>query len=169
MKKLIYASLISMFVIIGFSTIVAQNKSGKGLRKSKITEKLNLTEAQKEKFDVIKFSFQESKIDLEANIKKNRLENKKMMSSDNINENSLMNNIDKGSVLMAEKRKSRVQMWLDIREILNDDQKKIWTKSFGHFSNDKDKFSGKGGKKAKRFSRNNCNGNCGENQKRFND
>ena len=169
MKKLIYAVLISLFVVIGFTTLIANTKNGKGLKKDQRLEKLNLTEQQKVKFDEIKFEFRENNIDLEANMKKNKLEIQKIMATGNIDENTLMNFIDKGSVLMSEKRKSRVQMWLNVREILDDSQKKIWTKNFKNFGERKKEFSGKKGKKAKRFHKNNCDDDSNKRQKRAND
>lgn len=148
MKKIIF--IIVAILLTSFSTqIPAQNLKGKKIKAKKTFEALNLSENQEAKFKEIRFEHQEQKIDIESDLKKNRLQVKKLMSSKNIIEEELMNFIDKDSKLRSELRKSRVKMWYSIYNILDEEQKEIWQERFTRF-----------GMSGKRF--NDCSFDCSE-------
>lgn len=168
MKKLIYLGTIISIIFMAVSFTIAQPRSGKTAKNFDRFDKLNLTELQKEKFNEIRFDFQEVKIDLEAKLKKNRLAVKKMITSGEIDENGLMNFTEKGSTLQAEQRKLRVQMWLDIREILDKKQKVIWADNFNNFNENGKRFSRKGTGNGNRHLKNNRDGKFGKNREQFN-
>lgn len=152
MKKIFF--IITAILLTSFSTqVLAQNLKGKKIKAKKTFEALNLSEIQEAKFKEIRFEHQERKIDIESELKKNRLEVKKLMSSKNIIEEELMKFIDKGIKLRSELQKSRVKMWYSIYNILDEEQKEIWQDKFTRF--------GMGGK---RFS--DCNFDCSKRGRR---
>jgi Spy/CpxP family protein refolding chaperone len=132
MKKLFSAVMVVIFITLGFQSVSAQINKNKMKRGERNLKELNLTDSQKLKFKEIRFANEEANIDIEAKIKKNRLEMKKIRLSENIDEEVLMNLIDKGSLLKSELVKSKTRMWLNIRNILDDEQKKNWANHFNY-------------------------------------
>ena len=130
MKKSGLSVIVLVLVLLGLNNIAAQKENGKFKKHHHGLKELNLTEQQKEKMKEIKFSFEEANIETEAKIKKNKLEIKKLLSNNSFNENELMTLIEKGGDLKLVLKKSKVRMWLDIRNILDDNQKIIWVKHF---------------------------------------
>jgi Spy/CpxP family protein refolding chaperone len=149
MKKSIFAILVFAFISISIQSLLAQQRGNRTMKGKMAFQELNLTETQKEKFNEIRFTQQESEIEIEAALKKNRLELKKMLASNNFNESDLMRLIDKGNDLRASKQKSKVKMFLTMRNILDDDQKKIFAERFqkmalmGNRFGDRDKRDGR--------------------------
>ena len=126
MKKLYSAILILTIALLSITNVYSQNKKGE-LKKNHLgIEKLNLTEDQEEKFNEIRFAHQEKAIDMNAQLRKNQLEIKKIFSSSNISEQDVMGLTKKSSDLRAELQRSKVKMWFDVNKILNDKQKQIW-------------------------------------------
>lgn len=140
MKKIILIIILSIFSGSLFAQKPFKNKPDKNIiMHERIIQKLNLTEDQLKKLNQIKFSFEENRIELFAKLQKNRLEMKKMVKSSEINNSELLKLTEEGSRLSAELDKSRTKMWLDIYDILDDEQKIIWTENFGenNFMTDK--------------------------------
>jgi len=146
MKNLLSTAFLILFMVMGITSVFSQNFNCRKVNKSGILNELNLTETQKELFDDIRFKRQEAKIDIETNLKRNRLEMNKLLINDDLDEKGLMDLINKRSLLRSEMIKSRSKMWLEIRDILDDDQKRIWTKCFSRM--------GIGMRKEKYFNRN---------------
>lgn len=140
MKKIILIIILSIFSGSLFAQKPFKNKPDKNIiMHERIIQKLNLTEDQLKKLNQIKFSFEENRIELFAKLQKNRLEMKKMVKSSEINNSELLKLTEEGSRLSAELDKSRTKMWLDIYDILDDEQKVIWAENFGenNFMTDK--------------------------------
>lgn len=133
MKKLISYSLIVLFAF----TAVISAQQGKDKQESKCGQagckKLNLTPEQEKQFKDIKYEQQKKAIDLRADLGKNRLEIKHMVTNNNIDEKKILDLIDTNSKIQAELKKSEVQSWLAINKILTAEQKEIWTKHFSDF------------------------------------
>ena len=91
-------------------------------------EKLKLTEAQEKQFHSKKFEKEEKEIELQSQMKINRLNMKKLIANDNFEQDDLFKLIDTGSKLKSEMAKIKTEFWFEIRDILNEDQKKIWQK-----------------------------------------
>ncbi len=60
----------------------------------------------------------------------NNLEIKKLISNKNFDEKALMSLLEESSDLKLALKKSKVKMWLEIRNILDENQKIIWLKHF---------------------------------------
>ena len=143
MKKLELFILIFAVLLIGVSNSHAQKMKEKVNDKDVVFNHLNLTDAQKENFTKIKFAKEKVKIELEAELKMNRLEIKKLLNEINFDESKLLNLVESGSKINYELKKANVEMWLKIRNILNDDQKKLWIKHFNKMDRRKNKFFNK--------------------------
>ena len=127
MKKILF---VAITIMIAFTSISAQRFEGIGYRDSALKEKLNLNDEQAAKFSDIHYKHQQSMIDIKSEIEKNRLEIKKMMIDNKVDTDNLKNLVQKNSALKNKIDESRTAMWIDIYNILNKDQKEIWTKHF---------------------------------------
>ena len=159
MKKLGLSIIVLGLILLGLNSTEAQNKREKFKNQKFVLNELNLTEQQKEKMKEIKFGQEEANIETEAKLKMNKLEIKKLLSNNNFNENELMSLIEKSSSLQLILKKSKVKMWLDIRNILDDKQKDIWLDHFNLYEKNKDRFV----RKDKRKSNKPYNNNRGKN------
>ncbi len=120
--------LVVVFVIALFSTNNIFAQKGK-----MHFEKLNLTELQKEQIKKIRFANEEAKIEIGSKLRKNRLEIKKLLTSDNLSESALLELVENGNNLKAENEKNRIKMWFNIYNILDKTQKETWKEKFNNF------------------------------------
>ena len=132
MKKIFLAILVSAITAFGFQTISAQKSKDRMIRGGRCIKDLKLNNIQKDKFNEIRFAQKEIIIEIDAKLKKNRLEVEKIMVSKNIIESKLMKLIQNGSNLRAYIMESKTKMWLDVYNILDDEQKEKWTNHFRH-------------------------------------
>lgn len=133
MKKLFSNIIILTILLLLVSNLFAQNSNGRFMKKGSGIEELNLTEDQKTKFDEIRFTHQEKVIDLNAQLRKNQLEIKRIFASkDKINESEVISLTEKSNKIKADIQNSKVKMWFGVNKMLNDDQKQIWK---NHFKN----------------------------------
>jgi sulfate adenylyltransferase subunit 1 (EFTu-like GTPase family) len=93
-------------------------------------DKLNLNEQQVKKFDDIIFNQRKTAIDTKAELQKLQLKLRKMMNDNTVDENKLYGITDKISDLRSKRQKSRISTWLKIYNILDKEQKPLWTKAF---------------------------------------
>ena len=99
--------------------------------KHEMTKQLNLTDDQKQKFEEFHFALKEKAIDLHAQIEKKELEIEKMMKSKNVDGKKLLELTGDISNLRSEIHQSRIENWVKIYNILNDEQKTMWVNDFG--------------------------------------
>lgn len=145
MKKLFILITIFSISILTANINFAQKSNRKTFKKHmKGIERLNLTDSQQKKFDQIHFDQEEHSIDLRANLEKNRIEIKKLLSTPNFNQNEFLSLTKKASDLRSEMMESRVKSWLAVYNILDDKQKEEWAEHFSHMANNfrEGKFNG---------------------------
>ena len=133
MKKLSYSLLIALFAV---SAIFAQpypRTDGNFGVQYRLKDKLNLNEQQAKKFNDIIFNQRESAIDTKAEIQKLELKLRKMMNNNAVDENKLNSITNQISDLRAKRQKSRISTWLKIYNILDKEQKPLWTQAFNRF------------------------------------
>ncbi len=134
MKKLSYSLLIALFSISAIFAQPMMNKDGNyGGMHQLVKNKLNLTEKQSKKFDDIIFAQRKAAIDTRAEIQKLRLDLQKMMNDNNVDKSKLFSLTGKISDLKAKMGKSRIATWYKIYNILDKDQRAVWTKVFNKF------------------------------------
>ena len=131
MKKL-SALLIAIFAftLFGFTLVPGENGFNGFDQKEKMIENLKLSEAQLLKFNDIHYNNQKVMIENKAEIQKNKLEIRKMMVDKNVNGDMLLKLTEVNNTLRSKMHTSKVNMWLDIYNILNKDQQEVWIKHF---------------------------------------
>lgn len=142
MKKFGILILTIGVLLSSFASITAKGNKGNFDGRNKIIKKLNLTDQQLDQFKKIHLNQEEKKIDIEAKLKKNKLELKKLLVNKKINKQDFLELTDKANDLMGMLRKSRVEMWFEVYKILDENQKQIWINHFSAFL-DHDKRFGK--------------------------
>ena len=130
--KRTFLSLLMTLTLLSFSSFVllGQQKEEKKFQKDKMLRELNLTKDQQNKINEIRFDHEEKQIESKADLEKNQLRIKKMISSSSFNDSELLNLVEKSGQLKSQLEKERVSMWLDIRKILTEDQREIWKSKF---------------------------------------
>lgn len=131
------------------TSIFAQFNKNRQYTKACLTE-LNLTTEQQEKFNNIINDYQTKMIDLRANVQKNQLEMRKKFNNSNFNEKDLRASLEKKSAFRKEMDEAKLNKWIAINNLLNDDQKKIWKEKFMN----KDGFHKKGKSKFDKMHKN---------------
>lgn len=127
-------------------TVLSSDKSGKF--KGKKLDKLELSQEQKEKIEKIKDAHKREMIDLKANLKKLRMDQKELFDAININREAVLNKVGEISEAKNKIAVSRANVLLNIQAQLNDKQKEIFKEYRLYKKFDKDR---KYGEKRKRF------------------
>jgi Spy/CpxP family protein refolding chaperone len=166
MKRMIIASLL-VTLFFGTTALFAQPQKplgpngrsmGPRFDGTRMQFMLNLTDEQTKTFNDIRYKHQMEAIDLRAELDKNRAEVRKMMADENVNSDKLLALTKANNEILAKMRTSRTQMWLDVYNILDDNQKEIWTTRFNQFGGRQGKGFRAGGRHHGGFGRNNCMG-----------
>ncbi len=97
----------------------------KGYPRNRLFDKLNLTDEQKKQFEDLRNEHQKKMIDLRAQIQKNNIDIRNMMRQNKIDEKKLLDLVQTNNKLYSEMRTSRINHWLAVYKILNDEQKQI--------------------------------------------
>lgn len=129
MKKSLvtFVSAVILFAAL-IQEVSAQEKyipEKKGLK-----EKLNLTDVQEKQISEMKYNHEKRALDVRNEIKKNRLEIKNMIANNEVDEALFMNITKKNSDLQAELKEMKAEHWLNVYDILDTNQKKIWAEGF---------------------------------------
>lgn len=130
MKKINMSLFVLSLILVSSIFIMGQKQKVKNMPKDKHRIDLNLTDEQEVKIQDIRFTHEEKQIEIKSELDKNRLQIKKLIASGNFSDNQLLNLVDKSGQIQSELEKNRVAMWLDIRNILTDEQKEIWKDRF---------------------------------------
>lgn len=105
-----------------------------GPRGEGIKNLLKLTPDQEKKFDDMAYQRKQEVIDVHAQIQKNRLELKKMLDDNKIDEKNFIRLTDENTKLQGNLKASATKHWLDVYKMLNDEQRVIWTKHLSHMT-----------------------------------
>jgi len=170
MKRMIIASLLAAF-FLGTTSLSAQPQKPprpmmgpKGSGGFMMQKMLNLNDEQTATFNDIRYKHQMEAIDLQAELKKNQAEVRKMMADKTVNSDQLLELTKANNEILAKMRTSKTQMWLDVYNILNNDQKEIWTTRFSQFGNRQGKGYRAGGR---HHGRHDCMGRRNGNGPRY--
>lgn len=126
MKSTMITLMSVILIILLFNDADAQKRREMKGGLTGLTEKLNLTEEQKSKMEDLRNSFQEKMIDFRAEMDKARLENRKLRTSDTIKRIDVVNQSKKMSELRSRMAEARANHFMDVYELLNDNQRKVW-------------------------------------------
>lgn len=135
MKRIIIISLISTLL----ATVVFSQQNERRIRNRseisppRISKLLNLSEEQSKTFNEYRYQSELEKIDLQTEIKRNHVELQKMLADGIIDNEKILNLTSENSELQGQMKSTNVKMWLDIYNILNEEQKEKWMKLYNHF------------------------------------
>jgi len=168
--KRVFFLLVMALLIVGTS-LNAQPKNGQGDKMFNLKHKmgcgncmqapnermkanLNLTEEQVLKISDLRFKNENLELDAQNEIQKNRLAIRKMMVDNKIDSKELLKLTSTNSDLKAKIKQSKIALWLDIYNMLDDTQKSKWTKIYAMFGEKDGKFNHQG---KRGFKGNECN------------
>lgn len=144
-KSAIFLLIVFVIASYGFTPFPDETKGTDEFGpKARIVELLKLSDDQQAKFNDFHYNQKLMMIDTRAQIQKNRLEIKKMMMDNNINSERILQVTENNNKLRSKIHTSKVKMWLDIYNILNKEQQKIWTKHLARMGDGKHEKFGKG-------------------------
>ncbi|MCK6615585.1 MAG: Spy/CpxP family protein refolding chaperone [Ignavibacteriaceae bacterium] len=109
-------------------------------------EKLDLSDAQKDKIEQLRLDHQKQMIDLRAALDKERLAMKELMANDNLNRSAYLAQEEKLNAARDKMQKARANHQMDIYDQLNADQKKIWREFHGKWGFEGNKNFRRGGR-----------------------
>lgn len=134
MKRIIITSLVLSLLVSG-SLLARPGKSGKSFRGPdgkhqrdgirmilRLSDEINLTDEQESQLEELSTNFQIEKIDLQAEIKKAKVELRASMKHDDAAEKSVFQQIDKVSKLKADAQKMRFRHQQTIKNLLTEEQ-----------------------------------------------
>jgi len=128
MKNLIVV-LMALFLITVVNQEVFSQKRGnwnKNNYRMNVKEKLNLTDEQQNKIESLRLTHQEKMIKYKADLDLKELEIKKLKSSDKMSRSEMLR-IEKGiNVIKNEMALERVNHQMDVYDLLDSAQRKIW-------------------------------------------
>ena len=141
MKLKIFALIAFISVSLVSHNLFAQQKNERQRdgNKSKIHQKLNLTEEQQVKVDALRFGHQKDLIDLRANLEKKEVEMAELKNKGNYTREEFLNKINE---IISAKNKIALSManhQMDVYQLLDENQKKEWNKFSGNFREKREK------------------------------
>ncbi|MDT3696540.1 MAG: Spy/CpxP family protein refolding chaperone [Ignavibacterium sp.] len=128
MKKFLIP-LVALLVIIGLNKdIFAQRDQYKGrqYQRENNLEKLNLTTEQKSKIESMRLSNQEEMVKLRAELELKELEMKKLKTAEKFSRNDVLNLTKEINEIKGKIELARTNHRMDVYDILDANQKKIW-------------------------------------------
>jgi Spy/CpxP family protein refolding chaperone len=105
-------------------------------------EQLNLTDAQKDKIENLRFNHQKEMIDLRADLQLKMLEMRKLRSGENLSRDKMIDLTKEINEIRNKMSLARTNHQMDIYEVLDNTQKKIWNENrpFRNWKKDRGMF-----------------------------
>jgi Spy/CpxP family protein refolding chaperone len=145
MKKLI-------FVLIVLFTTVSINQDGYSQKRDNprlkdfrmdLKSQLNLSEDQEKKIEALRLTKEESMIKLRSDLELKELEIRKLKSSDKFSRSEMINLTKDINSIKNDMALTRVNHQMDVYELLDENQKKIWLDKQDQFGNMKHRIKDK--------------------------
>jgi len=137
MKNLIV--VLSVLFIISFfnQPVLSQNREQSKTKNYRVDmkEQLNLSEDQEKKIEVLKLSQEEKMIKLKSEMELKDLEMRKLKSSDKFSRTEIINLTKDINAIKNEMALAKVNHQMDVYDLLDENQRKIWLdtqEKFGH-------------------------------------
>ena len=140
MKNLVVVLSVLFLMTIVNQELFAQkreHRQGKDYRMD-LKERLNLTDEQENKIESLRLSHEEAMIKLRADLELKELEIRKIRSGDNLSRDEMIRITKEISAIKNEMALARVNHQMDVYDILDANQRKIWMETqdkFGHMKN----------------------------------
>lgn len=139
------SSFLGMLIVFLITTIL-HAQPGMGWRHAQMMEKLNLTETQETQLEKLKTDHQKNMIDLRAKLQKAKIESKEVITKDDFKRSDYLAAQEKINKIQNEIHSTAANHRMDIIDILNKDQRKIFLDSNPKFEGKKRNFMKKRGK-----------------------
>ena len=133
MRTKMFALIAILSVLLVSQNLFAQEMMvhKNNMHQCQMHQKLNLTEEQQEKADVLKLAHKKEMIDLKANLEKKEVEIAELKNKGNYTREEFLNKISEISTARNKIALSLANHQMDIYQLLDDNQKKEWNKSSG--------------------------------------
>lgn len=159
MKKLsVILFVISIAVLFTGSTF-AQKRMANGFGQGRMFTQLDLSDSQKSEIEKLRYEHQMKAIDLRAELKKNKIEIENLLNAEKVDENAVMNLVEKNNEIHNSLSKMRMEMRIKVGSLLTTEQKELlddfpgFSRGFRHgMSDEPGSLRGRGMQR----------GNCGE-------
>ena len=128
-----------VFIAILSAFLVSQSLFAQEMRQSrdrdqfKIHQKLNLTEEQQEKADIMKLAHQKEMVDLKASLDKRKIEMAELKNKGDYTREEFLSRTNEIISARNEIALSLANHQMDVYQLLDDNQKKEWNKFSGEF------------------------------------
>jgi Spy/CpxP family protein refolding chaperone len=137
MKKLIFVFLVLFAAVsinqVGYSQ-KRDNPRSKDFRMD-LKSQLNLSEDQEKKIEALRLAQEESMIKLRSDLELKELEIRKLKSSDKFSRSEIINLTKEINSIKNNMALTRVNHQMDVYELLDENQKKIWLDKQDQFGN----------------------------------
>jgi Spy/CpxP family protein refolding chaperone len=140
MKIRIFALMAVISALVISQDFFAQEMiQGRDKDRLQIHQKLNLTEEQQEKADILKLAHQKEMVDLKANLEKRKIEMAELKNKGNYTREEFL---AKTNDIISARNKIALSLanhQMDVYQLLDDNQKKEWNKFSGEFGERREK------------------------------
>ena len=137
-KMIVFIAILSAF-LVSQSFFAQEMRQGRDRDQFKIHQKINLTEEQQEKADIMKLAHQKEMVDLRANLEKKEIEMAELKNKGNYTREEFLS---KTNEIISARNKITLSManhQMDVYQILDETQKKEWNKFSGNFGERREK------------------------------
>lgn len=137
-KKIVFIVILSAF-LVSQSLYAQEMREGKDRDQFKIHQKLNLTEEQQEKTDILKLAHQKEMVDLKANLDKRKIEMAELKNKGNYTREEFLSKTNEIISARNQIALSMANHQMDVYQILDETQKKEWNKFSKNFGERREK------------------------------
>lgn len=145
MKKLIFVFAV-LFAVVSLNQEAysqkGDNPKSKNFRMN-LKEQLNLSEDQEKKIEALRLTQEESMIKFRSDIELKELEIRKLVSSQNLSRGEMINLTKEINAIKNDMALTRVNHQMDVYELLDESQRKIWLDKQDQFGNMKHRMRDK--------------------------
>ncbi|MCU0365243.1 MAG: hypothetical protein MUE93_06185 [Ignavibacteriaceae bacterium] len=140
MKIRIFALMAVISALVISQDFFAQEMiQGRDKDRLQIHQKLNLTEEQQEKADILKLAHQKEMVDLKANLEKRKIEMAELKNKGNYTREEFL---AKTNDIISARNKIALSLanhQMDVYQLMDDNQKKEWNKFSGELGERREK------------------------------
>lgn len=145
MKKLIFVLAI-LFAVVSLNQEAYSQKGDNPKSKyfrMNLKEQLNLSEDQEKKIEALRLTQEESMIKFRSDLELKELEIRKLKSTDKFSRSEMINLTKEINAIKNDMALTRVNHQMDVYELLDESQRKIWLDKQDQFGNMKHRMRNK--------------------------
>jgi len=137
-KMIVFIAILSAF-LVSQSLFAQEMRQGRDRDQFKIHQKLNLTEEQQEKADILKLAHQKEMVDLKANLEKKEIEMAELKNKGNYTREEFLSKTNEIISARNQIALSLANHQMDVYQILDETQKKEWNRFSKNFGEKREK------------------------------